>query len=402
MLKLKNLGNLLLALANFTLLFGCLPGDKPKTVGDRSLTLTSSAGTSAGTQNSFKFNFALRGTTSGADTPHYLQATTESKTGVVSTCNLAGTGCSCDFLNAASATLQSVTASYDTAGNYYTCTYNTSAGVLANVTQVRIRNNASTIASANLTIDTSITSASKLLGSDLDVNRIRTVYRYVCEMTFLQKTGTSATSFDCSNQATTCDGTNNFCLLKAQFPYFSYADNYQNNFSEVVPDKIYNGGGSGKICGIQIKQYDCSNYVNTSGAVKQFGLYAEQTGIWQTAIALGPGPDSSTSTYGFAASLNTTTNLCPPGLVKRVFYQLSVVTSDITPDHNFTTGQTSTDISSPTTTPPDFSIALYGDTGACSGTACTLPASYKGNAKADQSYSSTGQTTFCVVPSSVL
>ena len=102
---------------------GCLDS-KPKTLGsNRKLDFSSS---DSGTQNSFKFNFALKGATRGSSTMVYLQGAANTKSGMIGTCNLAGTGCICEFLDNAGTVLESTTSStisYDERGNYFRCSY---------------------------------------------------------------------------------------------------------------------------------------------------------------------------------------------------------------------------------------------------------------------------------------
>jgi hypothetical protein len=131
----------------------------------------------------------------------------------------------------------------------------------------------------------------------------------------------------------------------------------------------------------------------------QFGLFAEQTGIWDTSVQLGSAPDAASASVGFAASVNASGN-CPPGLTKMIFWKVTVVTNDITPTHNFPSGSlVSTEVNPTTSTPAAFNIVKYGQ-GDCNNTTCTMPISFAGNAKADQAYSSAGQTAFCVIPAS--
>lgn len=394
----RNSGFLLVAA--LSLVFPSCLNTKPKVLGTKKVNLFE--GTD-GSQSSFKFNFALKGTTVGNDTPIYLQGSANTSSGLISTCNTAGTGCVCEFLKADGSIIQTTISTsyitYDTTGNYYTCTLNDpGATLLPQLTDIRIRNIGNTVTSSNLVVTASgALTIEQLIGTDLDVNRVRSVYRYECEWNYLQKDGTNSNTFDCSTQATLCD-TGDFCLLKAQFPYYVYADGYSTNFHLKVADELYNPA-SGRICNQQIKKYDCTL---TAPALK-FGLYAEQTGIWATNVALGPAPGITATSMGFAAKVSTTTNLCPPGLEKRVFWTVTVDTSTILPTHNFTTGQVSTEVQepAPSAPPTDFEIDKYGQ-GDCNGTSCTMPVSYAGDATPDQAYSSAGATEFCVIPKDMI
>jgi hypothetical protein len=358
-----------------------------------------------GTQSSFKFNFAYHATVS--DTTFYMQGTSNSKSGSIGTCNLAGTGCVCEFLDSNSAVLYTTSSSqisYDERGNYYRCTYAGSSAI-ANVSTVRIKNNSGTVTSEKMSVYLPSTlSLPVLMGTEVDINRVRSIARYACVFNFLQKYGTTTQGFDCTSQPVSCDPdgtvTKNFCLLQASFPYYLYSDYYATNFWEKLADKVYNGGGTDKICGLQIKQVDCTGAGGTPSV--KFGLYGEQTGMWDTSVSLASGPDQLATNYGYAARTSASTTECPPGLEKRVFFKTTVVTSDITPGHNFTSGLIATEVNVSTVTPAAFPIDKYGG-GGCTGTAgCTLPNSYAGLAKASQAYSSAGQTEFCVIPSTYL
>ena len=379
-----------------------------------------------GTQNLFKFNFALRGTTTSGVTTFYLQGAANTKAGMVGTCNFAGSGCECKFLDSAGATLDTASGSsqviYDDRGNYYKCLYD-GASAATLVSTIKIQNVAGSIISDAINVETDANSVggggvvtltlAKLIGTELDLNRVRHVFRYECEFNFLQKAGTTTQSFDCSNQATSCDPdgtvTKNFCLLKARFPYHLFSDTYSTNFHQKISDKIYNGGGTDRICGLQIKQIDCvgAGSGNFGTPAKQFGLFGEQTGIWDTSVQLGPGPDLIPTSYGFAARTNSS-NECPPGLEKRIFYRANgadgITTSDISPSHNFTSGLTSTEVGTTSTTPSAFNITKYsgGTGGLCNGTTCTMPNSFVSTPVKTFAYSSTGQTEFCVIPSALL
>lgn len=420
----------LLLLVAFTAT-GCLD-QKPKVLGGKKqLDFSAFDG---GTQNLFKFNFALKGTTSGGSTTFYLQGASNTKAGLVGTCNFAGSGCECDFLDSNGASLDTASGSsevvYDERGNYYRCTYNGSASA-ATVATMKIRNIAGTVTSDAITVETSGTGGTltlaKLIGTELDINRVRHIFRYQCEFAFLQKAGTTTQSFDCTtpdpavHSVVSCDpdGTEskNFCLLKAKFPFHLFSDTYSTNFHQKISDKIYNGGGTDRICGLQIKQIDCVGPTTDPYGTpdKSFGLFGEQTGIWDTSVQLGAGPDLIPTSFGFAARTSSTTNECPPGLEKRIFYKANgdsgIVTSDITPSHNFTSGLSATEVGLTTTTPTAFKITkLSGGTGGnCDPslvdstrlTECTLPNSFVDNVKSF-SYTSTGQTEFCVIPESLL
>lgn len=404
---------------------GCLD-NKPKVLGSaKKFDFSSFDG---GTQNLFKFNFAIQGSGASAG-KFYLQGAPNTKAGLVGTCNFSGSGCEVKFYNSAGTLLGTASGTgnitYDDRGNYYRVTYpGTTPSAVASV---KINNIGDSVRSDSITVETTgaggTLSLAKLIGSDLDLNRVRTIYRYQCEFNFLQKAGTTTQSFDCSRQDTSCDPDNtvtkNFCVLRAKFPYHLFADTYSTNFHQKISDKIYNGGGTDRICGLQIKQIDCVGAAdgNYGTPAKQFGLFGEQTGIWDTSVQLGAGPDLIPVSYGFAARTSANTNECPPGLEKRIFYRAGgtdgIVTSDITPSHNFTSGLSSTEVGLTTATPTTFDIMKKsgGTGGNCDPAAvvppgrtteCTMPNSDVTTPVKTFAYTSTGQTEFCVIPSTLL
>ncbi len=409
----KSIPRTLLLLAGFSalLLSGCL-GVEPKNLGQNLIDFSALGN---GTAANFNFNFALLGSTVGTATTFYLQGALNSQSASVGTCNLSGTGCTCDFLNSAGNVLQTTTTAnifYDQIGNYYRCIYN-GAGQAA-VTAVRIKNIAGTATSANINVQTTANlTLSQLLGNTLDSNRVRQIYRYSCQFNFLQKQGTTTQGFDCKNSLSSCDPGNpdparNFCFLQTRFPYYLFSDNVASNFSQKIADKLYNSAGSGTICGQQIKNIDCADADGLP--VKAFGLYSQQTGIWDTSVNLGAGPDISPISYGYAARTSVSTAECPPGLLKKVFFQVTVTTGDIIPSHNFTDLLVATEVNDPASTPTAFTITSIAQ-GHCDpllNPPCSLPTSYAGNPmtasglKQPQPYSSAGQTVFCVIPAGML
>ncbi len=312
-----------------------------------------------------------------------------------SACGRDGKLCACEFRKDANKIVETTkpeAITYDERGNYFRCVFSGKGGP---VSFVRItRKNFST---PLLPIKSSL-SLLDLMGASLDMNRARLVYRYSCEFNFLQKEGTTTQSFDCTNTQQSCDPSGdpskNFCLLKARFPYFLYADTFSTNFQQRVSDRLYNGGGSGRLCGMQLKQFNCADQEGTP--VLNFGLYGEQVDYWDTSVQLGAGPDLVPVSYGFAARTSAVTGECPPGLEKRVFYRAEINTSDINPSHNFTNGLVSTEISDPFAAPGSFLINKLSG-GHCDGSHCSVPQSFVWGVKSTQ-YSKEGQTEFCVIP----
>ncbi|MGZ3657959.1 MAG: hypothetical protein ACXVCS_20550 [Bdellovibrionota bacterium] len=407
----------LLAILLPTLVITACLNAEPKILGQQGK-FDFSAFNGSGVQGQFLFNYALQsGTTVG------VQGSTNSKSAIIGTCNLNGTSCMCQFLAADGTTVLGSTNSsqilYDESGNYFNCTVPGGVTIPTNG-QIRVSNLDGSVVSTAMAISSSLT-VGQLIGSDLDANHVRTVYRYQCEYNYLQKAGTSALSFDCSNQVTSCDPDNDssksFCMLKARFPFFLYSDSFSNNFASKIADKLYaGGGGTNTICGDEIKQVNCvesdTDSTDAFGTpVKQFGLYSQATGIWQQAVSLPSGPDQPSSSFGYAAAVSTTAGNvgnCPPGLIKRIFFTSTIVTTDITPSNNFPSGLIATEVADPTITPVPFHIGKLSGPGgvlggSCDGAKCYLPQStVVAGAKPDQNYTSTGQTAFCVIPGSML
>jgi hypothetical protein len=386
------------------MLAGCLQS-KPKTLGK---TKPSVGRTDTADSNSFKFNFAFRDTAAVAplDKIIYIQGSANSKTAIMSTCNSAGTNCVCVFTDTGGGTEETDVLtneiSFDQTGNYLRCEYD---GVLANLLTVKVRNQNSTVNSETLSVDTSIT-VQKLIGSDLDVNLVRSIYRYECLHNYLQKTATTVTNFDCSSSASLCSPPlsatpGDFCLLKTNFPYYVFSDNYSTNLDQKPGDLLYNQGNDSSICGIQIKQYDCSGGSGTP--VRQFGLFAQQTGIFEMPVQLSLGPDISATTYGFAAKTSTFmgNTVCPPGMERKIFKQATTSTVG-TGDSNFPNGQIIKDIATPTPPYGDLAIdRLQG--GDCNNITCTLPTVIHPSPPAAFAYSvPAANEEFCVIKETIL
>lgn len=379
---------------------------KPKVLGTKGISLDVKDTASSDT---FKFNFAYRDSSAAAplNTFIYLQGAANTKTTMNATCNAAGTNCICEFLtsNSISALVHSSTAaqiSYDSTGNYFRCQY-TGATPIASITYVRLRNLGSTGISSIYQVKTSLTAA-EILGDELSMNKLRSISRYYCQYNFLQKAGTTTTSFDCSTQATACStaAAKDFCLLTTSYPYYLYSDNLSSNLTDKMSDKIYNGATDNKICDLQIKQIDCTGAAGVPS--NQFGLYSEQIGVFQTPVSLAPKPEYPTTTYGYAAATSTFlgNTVCPPGLTPVIFYRATPNAAAITPSHNIPTTLTASEISSTTTTPTAISFVKLYD-GDCNGTVCDkVPDTVAPDQPASTAYSSTGETAFCVIPSALL
>ena len=394
---------------------------EPKVLGQQGL-FNFSAFNGSGVSNSFVFNFALlTSTTSGGVTTNQvqLQGSDNAKSAIIGTCNLGGTSCVCNFFSdsAGVTKISSTTSaqiSYDQGGNYLTCTAPSST-----VAYVSVTNLDGSVGSSVITVNSSTNplSLTQLIGSSLDTNHVRYVYRYQCEYNYLQKSGTSEASFDCTDQTVSCDSdgdtAKNFCLLKVRVPFFLYSDTYSTNFSSKIADKLYGSSGASTICGLSIKQINCvqsdTDSTDTFGSpVKQFGLYGQSTSIWNVAVSLPSGPNQASASFGFAAPVSSTTGNCPPGLSKKIFYTTTLLGgTTITPANNVPSSQTLTEISDTSTTPSAVQWSKLAGTGRsggdCNGTDCQLPVSSDlTTGIASSTYSDASQTAFCVIPASTL
>ena len=385
-------------------------------------------GTSTG---SFRFNFALAQTTGSVNTVG-IQASVNSATTAIGNCNLSGTGCVCVFQDAASntiATTNSTQIAYDEPGNYFTCTFPGTAAQFGQVVYVTLNNIAGTVSSGQLLVKTATPGLANsltlqdLVGPDLDANKVRTVSRYQCQYTFLQKSNVSPFSFDCQipNPEVMCDPGDglphpNFCFLQVKFPFYLYSDTYSTNFLQKFPDRIYNAANGGTLCGQQIKQIDCVGTGSPAFGTpqKEFGIYGDLVGPWQNSISLPSAPDQSSASYGFSAKANSITGNCPPGLSKQVIYTTTLSAVAVANATNMPSSATTwssnmpgtnvlTEVSDPNSTPLPLQVTQYGQ-GQCTGTTCSLPISFK-NADVmagTQKYTSNGFTPFCVIPPALL
>jgi len=410
-------------LATLTFHWSC-GNTKPKVLGKKTIDLST---IDTITPESFKFNFAYRQTNASPvalQNHFFMQGAPNSKTAIISTCNAAGTNCVCEFYEGETlveTTTDSVNVIYDTTGNYLRCIMTDTAKV-PDIDSVIVRNQNSTITSIAYGVETESTlTAQKIIGDDLDVNRLRSIYRYECVHTFLEKEGTSSASFDCSHQGSTCwnapGASGDLCFLKSTFPYYLFSDTYTNNVGLKVADRLY-GQGTDKICGKQIKEFDCAT---PNGAlVPKFGIFSEQVGIFENAIQLTAAPEVAAATYGFAAKTSsitlsgTTYTVCPPGLERRIFYRTQT-SNTVDPSlvrSNYPNGQVLTEVSSPAPSAAPASIKiqkiigrLLPDntvTGDCNGTTCVLPDTVLGNMIPEFGYSSASQIEFCVIPTAFL
>ena len=377
-----------------------------KVLGSNAVSLSPS---NTATTSSFSFKFALLNT--AAATPNnlfvFLQGNENTSSFIVDTCNFSGTGCKCVFENAAGTqigTTSTTTISYDSTGNYLRCQADPS--ITASIAKVYVTNIAGTASSSVLTVKSTLT-ASDLLGT-LSASRLVSVYKYYCNLNYLQKTGTTAASFDC-----TAGALNEFVF---PFNYYVWGGTYSSagNFGSKPTDILY-GGPTGILCGMQINQEDCT----VSTPALSFGLYGASTGIFSVPISMTASPSAGSALYGYAAPTSTFTytgtayTVCPPGLSAEIFYQATPAATDFV-SSNVPSGLVDTiaQAVSTTTTTPTLNVYEYtggscGSVTTSTGTVtstqqlCKAPTSGPGIAHS-YSYSSNTQTQFCVIPASAL
>lgn len=389
---------------------------KPKVLGAKKLDVVA---VDTANSDTFRFNFAYRDPNDVATSRTiYLQGIANSNTVMATTCNAAGTGCQCEFMGTDSGGVDFVipglasTPSYDSIGNFFSCAYNTSLAPLATLTKVRLRNIAGTKVSAASSVETVITPQS-LVGTELDVNKVRTVSRYLCQYNYLEKVGTNTTpvTFNCNSTLSLCGSGagngGNFCFVQIKYPFFLFKDNYSTNMFKQMTDQVYNAGGTNVLCNRQAKQYDCTAGTTGQNIAKAFGLYSEQIGNFQVPILLNSAPAQASETYGYAARVGSS-GICPPGMVKRTFYEATIAARADTS----LAADIARDVSLATITPSalavnrqygnggDPALGLGGTGGGCDGTTCTPP---RGPIEAltTHAYVATG-SQFCVIDPLIL
>mgnify|MGYP003353397755 FL=1 len=157
------------------ILTACLE-TKPKVLGQDAKVDFGAINTNASA--SFKVNFALVNT---SNSTIYVQGNTNAKSTLIATCNFAGTGCQCKFLDASGNTLATTSnsqISYDDPGNYYRCVYS-GAQPITSVASVTLQSLDGGTSTGPTTVNTnSSLTLSQLIGPDLDLNRVRYVFRY--------------------------------------------------------------------------------------------------------------------------------------------------------------------------------------------------------------------------------
>lgn len=329
----------------------------------------------------------------------YLQLEGASKEKFVKSCGLSGVKCGCEFFDKSNVKIGKASSGqvqYEENGNFFLCNFE---GDLSRLSKVRLSTPRGA-AGPKLSLKTEL-DIHQIFSSEHDINRVRGIYRYTCGFNYLQKAGTTQQYFDCSRQTANCNSSNqgDFCLLKARRSFHVFLDNYSQNFSERISDRTY-GGGLDTICGLQIKEFDCTGVASTPQL--QYGIYGENLGAWNTAIQLSPNPDFPTLTYGYVAKTTVFqgNTICPPGLERKTFYRAASMRSDPLSSSNFPTYLDLVEVASPNTKPNPFEVGQISG-GKCNGINCERPTREEGTISSFD-FSSVGQTEFCALPAKYL
>jgi len=343
--------------------------------------------------------FAYR-STNGDRNPKvvYLQGTALSKPALLAACGQKGENCACELQDEAGNVLQrSKKLSYEIEGNYFRCEIDREHG---GHLKARLFRKRSKQTSAILSVENSVKLES-LMHRELNANLVRSIFNYYCHFTYLQKAGTSTYNFDCSNQVQSCGSDKgipgNFCVLQTSRPFYLYADNFSTTFPLKASDRLYRADIDGRICGTQVKEYDCTG-LNGFPQV-EFALYNSEVGIWTVPIRLQPSPESPEMTSGFAAKVSPRTHECPPGLVKKAFYQ-AVTDSRGLGDSNLPQGEVVRQVGEPGVEVAPLTLHQIAG-GDCDGRSCVPPRTYSGQVKS-LAYTRSEQKEFCVIPREIL
>ncbi len=377
--------------------------------------------TSASTK--FRFNHAFRDDANADAEIQSLvmvQGGSNSSSSIVAACNTAGSGCVCDFYDAANTLMGSSTAA-DPAASAFTAYYNSTGNYVScfvpaalnedNVASVRVRNTNSTSISDPVSVFTTLNMAQIL--NDLNPLYVRTIFSYQCTRHFLAKAGTNYSGMDCSNQ-----GVNDFNIFNTNYTYYVYGSVLSSNTSSRMVDLYYNQASTQSICGLWIKQYDCVNILDTPLAAPslgtldvEFALYAQQKGVFQNGLQLQASGVTGTESYGFygsSVSIGGET-VCPPGLEAWTSYTNTLDASAIMPNSNApdvdvalqSVDATNTLLQLASAAAPTAPYYQRNGAGDCDGTVCTSPNAQIAAALGNLTTAASG-TIYCVIPSSAL
>jgi hypothetical protein len=223
-------------------------------------------------------------------------------------CGTSGATCQCLFYKSTSDTSPvggTVSANgLSTANNSFSCSIPISVpdNEVDLYTKVRLKTTDGTKSTGFINISTTLT-LSDVIG-DLAQAKVRGIYRYSCTRTFFEGEGVSATGVECP----ALPGGQKLGLITAAYNYYLYNSQSGGNLGQ----KGSNVAWDSPICEKQFPRLTC----DTTPEVR-WGLYAEQTGIFQVGITMvANGVDSDASQiYGYAALTDSAGN-CPTGLIK--------------------------------------------------------------------------------------
>lgn len=130
--------------------------------------------------------------------------------------------------------------------------------------------------------------------------KIRRIYRYSCDRTFFEGEGVTS-------HGVSCVAHQRLGLLRAKYDFYLYASALESNFREKAGDEAF----PDPICGFSgTLQWSCTATV----PVLEYGVYADRTNLFSTAVHLPARPGGDSSLYGFVA-LPDAFGDCPTGLV---------------------------------------------------------------------------------------
>jgi hypothetical protein len=220
-------------------------------------------------------------------------------------CGTSGATCQCLFYTSTSDTSPvsgTISANgLSAANNSFTCTI-PGAVDPDNYTKVRLKTTDGTKSTGFINISTTLT-LTDVIG-DLAQAKVRGIYRYSCTRTFFEGEGVSATGVECP----ALPGGQKLGLITAAYNYYLYNSQSGGNLAK----KGSNVAWDSAICEKQFPRLTCDSTPEV-----RWGLYAEQTGIFQVGITMvANGVDSDASQiYGYAALTDSAGN-CPTGLIK--------------------------------------------------------------------------------------
>lgn len=299
-------------LAAAALILGSCLGTGAKKLG----TGTGSGNTPSNIADALAVTFAFRDLSTDATTPSrivILQGQLTNTAGKFErVCGTDGSGCTCEFYNAAKAGMvgTSGSLSYSAQNNTLSCTIDDVAANAPNYRFVRLRNLGGDAATGFLNIPLTSPSLSDVL-QGLDSTKVRKIKRYECVRTFLE--GESVTP---PSSVTCAPSGHHLGWLYARYYYYLFSANggLDSNETTKAGQEFYPSGAGSLICGLTIPSYDCT----ASTPALLFGLYKEPAGPFVASITLAPGPNASAPNgppliMGYAALPDNGGN-CPVGL----------------------------------------------------------------------------------------